>query len=296
MNLKFLNYIFWIIIYFIFYKILILKSNDLESYYNGLALYNESKFQDFNLVFFYFTDNLFFYFINILSKITRIDGEFILKYLGLFLAIIKLFFFKIKFNKSFNLISFLYLINFFYLFDVNQLRESLVITIFLLIILFRTHSNLHIILLSFFHKSAFILFILNSKISFKNIFYFIIITLIFLNIYLALEYKWLNTIESLNFFTFNTLIYFFYFYTIYFQKKPEISTKYLYLILFTFFFFVFFRTYTTILAIRLYELGLFFILLSSPQKIKFTSNTIYFYLGFFIFSIYNFIFLYIKYI
>lgn len=294
--MKFLNYILWVIIFFIFYKILIIKSNDLESYNNGLALYNESKFQDFNLVFFYFTDNLFFYFINILSKITRIDGEFILKYLGLFLAIIKLFFFKIKFNKSFNLISFLYLLNFFYLFDINQLRESLVITIFLLIILFRTQSNLHIILLSFFHKSAFILFILNLKISFKNIIYIIFIILIFFNIYLAIDYKWLNSIESLNFFTFNTLIYFIYFYSIYFQSKPDISTKYLYLILFTFFFFVIFRSYTTILAIRLYELGLFFILLSSPQKIKLTSNTIYFYLGFFIFSIYNFIFLYIKYI
>ena len=294
--MKFLNYILWVVIFFIFYKILIIKSNDLESYNNGLALYNESKFQDFNLVFFYFTDNLFFYFINILSKITRIDGEFILKYLGLFLAIIKLFFFKIKFNKSFNLISFLYLFNFFYLFDINQLRESLVITIFLLIILFRTQSNLHIILLSFFHKSAFILFILNLKISFKNIIYIIFIILIFFNIYLAIDYKWLNSIESLNFFTFNTLIYFIYFYSIYFQSKPDISTKYLYLILFTFFFFVIFRSYTTILAIRLYELGLFFILLSSPQKIKLTSNTIYFYLGFFIFSIYNFIFLYIKYI
>jgi len=294
--LKLLNYILWVIIFFIFYKILIIKSNDLESYYNGLAIYNESKFQDFNLVFFYFTDNLFFYFINILSKITTIDGEFILKYLGFFLAIIKLLFFKIKFNKSFNLISFLYLLNFFYLFDINQLRESLVITIFLLIILFRTQSNLHIILLSFFHKSAFILFILNLKISFKNIIYIIFIILIFFNIYLAIDYKWLNSIESLNFYTFNTLIYFIYFYSIYFQNKPEISTKYLYLILFTFFFFLIFRTYTTILAIRLYELGLFFILLSSPQKIKFTSNTIYFYLGFFIFSIYNFIFLYIKYI
>ena len=62
-------------------------------------------------------------YINILSKITTADGEFILKYLGLFLAIIKLIFFKIKFNKSFNLISFLYLLNFFYLFDINHLKH-----------------------------------------------------------------------------------------------------------------------------------------------------------------------------
>lgn len=296
MSLKFLNYILWFVIFSIFYQILIIKSNDLESYNYGLVLYNESIFQDFNFVLFYFTDNLFFSFINILCKITKADGEFILKYLGLFLAIIKLFFFKIKFSKSFNLVSFLYLLNFFYLFDINQLRESLVITIFLLILLIRTPSNLHIILLSFFHKSAFILFILNLEISFKNIIYIFFFLLIFFNIYLFIDSKWLNSVDSLNFFTFNTLIYFIYFYSIYFQKKPEISKNYLYLILFTFFFFIFFRTYSTILAIRLYELGLFFILLSAPKKTIFTSDTIYFYLGFFIFSTYNFIFLLYKYI
>ena len=285
----------WAFIFFIVFLMLIDKSNDLDFYKLGYDQIFNNSISDVDLFYFYLTDSFFFYFIKAFSFILNIEGEFIITYLGFFLGICKLIAFQIRFKNFAGLIIFLYLINFFYLFEINQLRESLVISIFLFLPLI-TFSFLPILILTFFHKSAFIFFLAKQKLNFKIIILlFVSVLCLFFFIKPFFDNKWVDSNDSLNVLTINLLMYLTYFYVKVFTKNNFLNEQYFILICFSFLSFFLLKSISTVISIRIYELGIFFILLSFPPKLTLTKSNIYFYISWIFFSVYNFYFIFNKY-
>jgi hypothetical protein len=285
----------WAFIFFIVFLMLIDKSNDLDFYKLGYDQIFNNSISDLDLFYFYLTDSFFFYFIKAFSFILNIEGEFIITYFGFFLGICKLIAFQIRFKNFASLIIFLYLINFFYLFEINQLRESLVISIFLFLPLI-TFSFLPILILTFFHKSAFIFFLAKQKLNFKIIILlFVSVLFLFFFIKPFFDNKWVDSNDSLNVLTINLLMYLTYFYVKVFTKNNFLNEQYFILICFSFLSFFLFKSISTVISIRIYELGIFFILLSFPPKLTLTKSNIYFYISWIFFSVYNFYFIFNKY-
>lgn len=293
--MKILSFFTWVIVYSFLFVLLIEKSNDIDFYITGLNLYIDSLESNFDFSLFYLTDSLFYHCIYLLSKVLFVKGENIIFSLGLILGICKLLIFKVKFKQNSNLIILLYLLNFFYLFEINQLRESLVVTIFLFLSLFN-FGFIPLIGLTFFHKSAFLLLLSKDFIKSKMFFIFLFtIYLTFGFIQPFLNNKWTNGNEDLNLLTINTFIYVIYFLSIYVLKSVDLNKEYLYLVLAAFLSFFILKSISSIIAIRIYELGLFFIMLSFPRRVILNRNNIWFFISWGIFSTYNIIFLLNKY-
>ena len=293
--MKIFGFFIWVVIYSFFYELLIEKSNDIDFYMLGLDLYVDSLESNFDFSLFYLTDSLFYHGIYLLSKVLFIKGENILLYFGLILSICKLLIFKFKYKQDSNLFILLYLLNFFYLFEINQLRESLVVTIYLFLSLFN-FRYIPLIGLTFFHKSAFLLLLTKHVINFK-IFLIILFTIYisFGFIQTFLSNKWTSGNEELNVLTINTFIYVIYFSSIYIFKCFDLNKEYLLLIVIAFLSFFLLKSISSIIAIRIYELGLFFIMLSFPRRIILNKNNIWFFISWVIFSIYNIVFISNKY-
>jgi len=272
---------------------LISKSHDLDFYFLGVDEY--AGISDFNLLNFYLLDGLFYAIILFINKSTAISTENIFNIFGYVLSISKLFYFKKVFKKNFNEVAAFYLVNFFYLFEINQIRESLALSLFLLLTLINFQNFFVKLFLTFLHKSAFLFFIIGQKLNLKTIKIALIVlpvAYVLLNNFL---FKWNNSENELNILTMNTFLYLTYFSSIIFQKTKVIGVRYLSTIVACFFIFFIFRLSLPIIAIRFYELGLFFVFLSIPASKIISKATIIYYFGLFGFSIFNLLLLIKKY-
>ena len=254
------------------------KSNDIDSYLLGYEIFLNTEaifdkgvwvnpYADFNLFYFYVKDHAFFNIIHFLKEKTGLSiRDAFYFYSLIILSLIIVIFSTLTFRK-FILITSLYFINFFYLFNINQLRQSLIILV-ILFFLFIKKINWPIvtsIIFSFFHKSGLSISLFAIK-KIKNIIFFIFsffLFFLFLN-YLSYSVKWvLDNDSSINIFGFNTFLYLLLLYYLFknnylLNLNDRLSYFLRNIILISFTFYIGFSFLSPIISIRFSELGIFF--------------------------------------
>ena len=197
-----------------------LGSNDLENYIINYEIYDSlypdfdiwnylDLYQSFDLKIFYIQDSLFYFFISVLKLTlnTSIADTYVV--FAILCSYMMLVIFSTLPLKKFLITTIFYLINFLYLFNINQLRESLIVVVVSYIIIQRKSleiSNVKILLLSFLHKSSFIFFFYNFRL-FRYIIPFLLSLFLFSKISIN-EIKWLTDFDQRsNVFGLNSFLY-----------------------------------------------------------------------------------------
>ena len=310
--LKSIVLFFFLIILSLSIPYLMHGSNDLENYLINYEIfdtiypdYNNLNFkttiQDFDLKTFYLGDSLFYFCISVIKWVLKIDTNDAFIIFSVLSSFIILFIFSsLPFHK-FIFASIFYLINYLYLFNINQLRECIVVIIISNYIFRKNENKLNIFViltLSFIHKSAFVFFFFNFR-----VFKFIILILFLLFLLMKIspeEIKWFTDFDQKsNVYGLNTFIYLCLLIYLINNRKllvnnPIFVNLKLYLF-FSFFIFLLLSNRIPTIGIRIAELGIFFgfflLLIGNLRDVR----KLYLYIPYFVLSLYNIYFLTFKY-